>query len=109
MSRCPRCGDDDTAEGPGPCSCGHRKGDGVKKHSVDVCRKGERYGEPGEVIETIERVLHAEQIGNFNPVFCRYRGKDWLVSSREGDLSDPFRRTESYLSELFIEVGQPEP
>ena len=40
----------------------------------------------------------------FPPIFCRYKGKRELVSSEEGDLSDPFRREESYLSRLYIEV-----
>jgi len=52
----------------------------------------------------IKRVLKAEAIGNFNPVFCRYNNERHLVKSDEGDLSDPFRRNETYLSCLYIEV-----
>lgn len=55
---------------------------------------------------TIYRTLRAEAIGNFNPLFCRYNAKHkrCLVRSREGDLSDPFRREPSYLSSLYIIV-----
>lgn len=60
-----------------------------------------------EVVEVVERVLRAEQIGNFNPIFCSYGGNDrCLVKSDEGDLSDPFRREESYLQRLYITVGE---
>jgi len=76
-----------------------------KRYSIDVRRQGERYGEPGEVIKTIRRVLRAECIGNFNPIFCTYKGdKRMLVKSTSGDLSDPFRREDGYLSTLYIEV-----
>ncbi len=57
-----------------------------------------------EVVETIQRKLRAEQIGNFNPLFCTYKGKRTLVHSDEGDISDPFRRQESYLQTLFIKL-----
>ena len=53
----------------------------------------------------IKRVLRAEVFGNFNPVFCTYLGKKHLVRSGFGDLSDPFRRTLEYLSDLYIEVA----
>ena len=79
----------------------------MKKEQIEVRLKGERYGEPGELIETIKRKLVAEMIGNFNPVFCRYKGGKYLVSSKEGDLSDPFRRDESYLETLYIEIQKP--
>lgn len=55
-------------------------------------------------VETIKRKLTSCVIGNFNPVFCRYMGKEYLVSSDEGDISDPFRADESYLNSLFIDV-----
>ena len=55
------------------------------------------------VTETIKRKLWAEQIGNFNPIFCRYKGKRTLVHSDEGDISDPFRRDETYTKTLYIE------
>lgn len=55
------------------------------------------------VVETIERVLRAEQIGNFNPLFCRYANNPRvLVLSDEGDVSDPFRREESYSGSFYI-------
>jgi hypothetical protein len=56
------------------------------------------------LLNTIERVLRAEQIGNFNPLFCTYKGKRTLVHSDDGDLSDPFRRTDEYAQTLFIEA-----
>ncbi len=56
----------------------------------------------GEVLETIQRKLWAESIGNFNPIFCTYKGKRRLVKSDQGDLSDPFRREEGYLLTLYI-------
>jgi len=56
-----------------------------------------------EIVETVTRVLRAEQIGNFNPLFCTYAGNNRvLVQSDEGDLSDPFRRSESYSRSFFI-------
>ena len=58
----------------------------------------------GEGQGYIFRVLTSEQFGNFNPVFCRYQHKKYLVKSEEGDLSDPFRRDESYLNNLYITV-----
>ena len=76
----------------------------VNKLKIEVRRKGVRFGEPGELIETIFRKPWCEAIGNFNPMFCRYHGKRELVSSKIGDLSDPFRRTEEYLKTLYIEV-----
>jgi hypothetical protein len=43
-------------------------------------------------------------MGNFNPLFCTYNGKKYLVQSECGDLSDPFRREESWLEKLFIKL-----
>ena len=77
------------------------------RYHIAVCRKSERvaYGQPGPAFETVKRVLRAEQIGNFNPLFCTYRGNNRvLVQSQEGDLSDPFRREESYAQSFYIEV-----
>lgn len=56
------------------------------------------------VLGEIRRVIRAEQIGNFNPFFARYMGKDHLVHSDAGDVSDPFRRKESYAASFFIAV-----
>jgi len=56
-----------------------------------------------EVVDEIKRALRSEQIGNFCPLFCTYKGdKRVLVHSSEGDVSDPFRADESYLQKLFI-------
>lgn len=57
------------------------------------------------IIARICRKVRAEQIGNFNPLFCTYNGnKRCLIHSEAGDISDSFRRDESYLKTLFIEV-----
>jgi hypothetical protein len=70
----------------------------AKKHAVQV-RNGD-----GTVVETIKRVLRAESIGNFNPLFCSYRGKArCLVESDALHLDDPFRCCESdHAGKLFI-------
>jgi hypothetical protein len=75
------------------------------KEKIEVRKKGVKWNEPGELIETIRRKLRFEEIGNFNPAFCTYKRKRHLVLSKEGDLSDPFRREESYLDSLYIEIG----
>jgi len=67
------------------------------RKQIDVKHKG-------ETIKTIKRVLRAESIGNFNPIFCTYKNKERLVKSEKGDLSDPFRREENYLDSLYIEI-----
>lgn len=79
-----------------------------KPHNIDVCKEGKSYGVPGKVITVIKRVLVAESMGNFNPVFCTYKGKRYLVHSRMGDLSDPFRATKEYLNTLYFEVPKDE-
>jgi hypothetical protein len=67
------------------------------KHAIEVRKAdGTKF--------TIKRQLRAEQIGNFNPIFCTYQGKRILVQSDDGDLSDPFRREESYLKTLYIKL-----
>jgi len=76
----------------------------MEKQLIYVREKGNRYGEPGVVIKTIKRKVWLEEIGNFNPMFCRYNGKRTLVMSTDGDISDPFRRELSYLKTLYIEV-----
>ena len=73
------------------------------KHKIQV-RIKRKYGQPGAVLGTIKRVLKAEACGNFNPMFCTYHGKRFLVNSLQGDLSDPFRRDQSYLDSLYIEL-----
>lgn len=69
-----------------------------KRHEIAVFKDGQK-------IKTIKRVLRAENIGNFSPIFCRYRGKRTLVESGKGDLSDPFRRDMDYLKYLFIQTA----
>jgi len=70
-----------------------------RKYSIQV--KDSLYPEE---VKIIERVLRSEAIGNFNPIFCHYLGKDYLVQSELGDLSDPFRSTKKYLDYLYIEI-----
>lgn len=76
----------------------------MNKLLIEVRVKGERWNEPGRIVEIIQRKPWMECIGNFNPMFCGYKGKRTLVQSYEGDISDPFRREESYLKSLYIEV-----
>lgn len=80
----------------------------LKSHSIDVCEKGKRYGEPGAVITTIKRVINARPMGNYNPVFCTYKGREYLVHSRLGDISDPFRITKEHFQSLYFEIGKDE-
>jgi len=70
-----------------------------QKHTIQVRLKAN-----GNTIKTIYRSLKSEAIGNFCPIFCTYLGEEYLVKSEGGDLSDPFRREESYTQTLFIEV-----
>jgi len=74
-----------------------------KKFEIQVRTEGTDT-KPSVVIGTIRRVLVGEQMGNFNPVFCTYQEQRYLVKSTEGDISDPFRRDETYLKTLYIEV-----
>ena len=80
----------------------------MKKHSIQVRKYPEGtnhyHSDTFAIVEVIKRQLRAECIGNFNPIFCTYKGERNLVHSTEGDLSDPFRREPSYLNTLFIEV-----
>ena len=68
-----------------------------KKYEIDVMLEN-------KVVMTISRVLTARACGNFNPIYCRFNSAEYLVNSREGDLSDPFRREESHLNSLFINL-----
>ncbi len=78
-----------------------------KKYTIQVRRyQRDEYGSrtTHEVIDTIKRTLRAECIGNFNPLFCTYKGNNrCLVDSDKGDLSDPFRREDNYAECLYIE------
>ena len=76
----------------------------MEKMSIEVRERGISYGTPGKLIKTISRKPWFETIGNFQPLFCRYNGGRYLVESESGDISDPFRRDETYLSTLFIQV-----
>jgi hypothetical protein len=71
-------------------------------HSITVLKNG-------KPVETVSRTIRFEQVGNFNPAFCTYKGEKYLVQSFEGDLSDPFRRTEAYLTTLYIETSNENP
>ena len=61
------------------------------------------YNKNNDHIETIQRVLKFAQIGNFCPAFCTYKGKNYLVKSETGDLSDPFRADATLLETLYID------
>ena len=52
----------------------------MKKHKIQV-RIKRKHNNPGHILGVIKRVLKAEMIGNFNPVFCIYHGKKHLVQS----------------------------
>lgn len=71
----------------------------TKKHSIQVRDKATK-----TVLSTVKRKIWMESIGNFCPVLCTYKGKRTLVNSEEGDVSDPFRRTDEYANSFFIEV-----
>ena len=75
-----------------------------KKYDIEVRIKRSN-GTP-RPFTSIKRVLYTEQIGNFCPVFCTFLGKKRLVKSDEGDLSDPFRRKDSYANTLYIEIEE---
>ncbi len=72
-----------------------------------------RYGGPisdfgmHDVLETISRKLYVDSVGNFNRVACRYHGKTYIVHSEKGDIGDPFRADESYLTCLYIDANSP--
>ena len=71
----------------------------MKKYAIQV-RNGD-----GTPMEIIHRVLRAESIGNFCPIFCRYRNKKrCLVESDELHVDDPMRCVESeHIGKLFIQ------
>ena len=79
-----------------------------QQQSIRVCKTGASYGSAGELIEIIKRVIRAEQFGNFNPIYCTYKGQQKLVKSEHGDLSDPFSLTADYLTSLYIEIPMSE-
>ena len=66
-----------------------------------------------EMIKVIKRVIWGESVERFflsgiphyKPLlFCRYNKMRVLVKSDAGDVSDPFRRDESYSKSFYIEV-----
>ena len=69
-----------------------------KKYLIGV----REVGHP-ENFKIVKRVLNAEDIGNFTPIFCWYKKHEYLVKSSSGDLSDPLRREGEYLNNLYIE------
>lgn len=74
----------------------------IVKYLINVREK-----DCGKAVCQISRKLTGRMIGNFNPMFCVYNKKEYLVKSIHGDLSDPFRRDESYYSGgtgLYIEL-----
>ena len=72
----------------------------VRKYAPDVYHAASN---DFVLVDTVMRVLRTEQIGNFNPLFCRYGNNPRvLVHSDEGDVSDPFRREESYARSFYI-------
>lgn len=78
----------------------------MKKHKISV-RTGPHSFAPGETVETITRKIYCDSVGNFNRLACRYKGRTFLVHSEAGDIGDPFRADESYLSSLFILAEKP--
>lgn len=69
---------------------------GRKRHQIKV------YTHDDQFIETIKRVLTFVVLGNWNPAYCVYKREKYQVHSVHGDMSDPFRRDESYLDSLYI-------
>ena len=74
-----------------------------KKYLIGV----REVGHP-ENFKIVKRVLNAEDIGNFNPIFCQYKNQQQLVKSSSGDLSNPLRRKGEYLNNLYIEYKRKE-
>ncbi len=71
----------------------------MKKHEIGVLDGN------SHLYAIIKRKLKFEAIGNFCPAFATYKGKEYLVKSDEGDLSNPFRADNSYLKSLYITVA----
>jgi hypothetical protein len=78
----------------------------MEKHNIELIKNCDYSGENGESMGMIKRVLRQEMCGNFAPIFCTYKGQKWLVKSKAGDLSDPFRRENSYANSLFIDLDK---
>lgn len=52
--------------------------------------------------EIVKRAVKCEQVSNFDLITCVYKGEKYVVYSDVGDLSDPFRRNNTYLDSLYI-------
>jgi hypothetical protein len=83
----------------------------MKKQNIEVRNyNGKRYAFPAvtpEILGVVSRRIYSMSCGNFNPVYCRYQRKTYLVHSEAGDISDPFRSDSSYLKTLFIDLSKP--
>ena len=70
------------------------------KHKIQVFKDN-------NLVEIIHRVVWCEAVGNFTPVYCRYKNKVHLVKSSLSDLSDPFRCNDyNHEDKLFIQIFQ---
>jgi hypothetical protein len=83
----------------------------MKKQNIEVRNyNGKRFAFPAvtpEILGVVSRRIYSMSCGNFNPVYCRYQLKTYLVHSEAGDISDPFRSDSSYLKTLFIDLSKP--
>lgn len=75
---------------------------GVKR-TIEVRKKSRHLGQKGELIETVQRLTWFEDVGRFNPMFCRYQGQVELVRSDNSNLSDPVDRAKDLFLSLYIE------
>jgi hypothetical protein len=79
------------------------------KHTIEVRDHGDKCrltsgDSKAKVIAVIKRKIWAEVIGNFNPIFCRYKLKRTQVHADGVDISDPFRMTDDQLQKPYISV-----
>lgn len=83
----------------------------MKKHNIQIRNyNGQRYAFPAvapEILGSVSRRLYSISCGNYNPVYCRYNLKTYLVQSEAGDISDSFRADASYLDTLFFDISKP--
>lgn len=78
----------------------------TKKYTISVRNYGGKPTYEGQFseIEKVNRKVYCDQVGNFNRLACRYKGKTFLVDSDDGDPGDPFRGTDK---NLFINIDRP--
>lgn len=76
----------------------------MKKYIIEVRNY---IGELYTCTKIIKRKIYAEQIGNFNPFFCRFNKLTFQLHSDAGDVSDPFRREENYAETFYIKLNSP--